>query len=183
MRPPLDAPGVDPDDPPGSTDATERPSKTQRKLQMHALQDLGEQLVDLPRDELARLELPEALRDAVEAAQRISSHEGRRRQLQYVGRLKRSVEVEPIRAALERRRDGARLDAARMHRCEQLRERLIDDDGALTELLRDHPGVDAQWLRATIRAARRERAESRPPRHARELYRWLRQEIVEGANR
>jgi ribosome-associated protein len=177
MRPPSDAPDA-PDDPAAAeAPAPEQPSKTQRKHLMHALQELGEQLVALPRDQLARLDLPEPLRDAVEAAQRITSHEGRRRQLQYVGRLMRSVDAEPIRDALERRRDGARLATAQMHRCEQWRDRLLDDDGALTTLLRDHPGVDVPWLRATIRAARRERAESKPPRHARELYRWLRQQM------
>ncbi|HUN94039.1 MAG TPA: ribosome biogenesis factor YjgA [Burkholderiaceae bacterium] len=155
----------------------ERPSKSRRKRDMHALQALGERLVALPPEVLRRVEVPPELREAIEEARRITSHEGRRRQLQYVGRLMRNVDPEPIRASLELATGESREAVARMHRCEQLRERLIDDDAALTELMRETPEADAQWLRATIRAARRERSDGRPPRHARELYRWLHQNL------
>jgi ribosome-associated protein len=153
------------------------PSKTQRKQQMHALQELGERLVALGRDELRRIDLPANLLAAIEEAQRITAHEGRRRQLQYVGRLMRQVDPEPIREALARATGTSKAAVAWMHRCEALRDRLLADDGALTTLLRDRPGLDVPWLRATIRAARREATENRPPRHARELYRWLHQQL------
>ncbi len=151
----------------------EPPSKSQRKREMAALQDLGVALVRLSAEQLARIGLPENLHEAITAARRISNHEGRRRQLQYVGRLMRGVDAEPIARALAAANFDSKATVELMHRCERWRDRLIDDDAALTELLRDRPGIDAQPLRATIRAARRERAQGAAPKHARELYRWL----------
>jgi ribosome-associated protein len=81
-------------------EARERPSKTRLKRQMHELQRLGEQLVALPSSQLARIELPEALREQIELARRITAREALRRQLQYVGRLMRDVDADAIRAAL-----------------------------------------------------------------------------------
>lgn len=153
--------------------STERPSKTQRKKEMAALQDLGVALVRLSTDQLARIDLPERLREAIGAARRVTAHEGRRRQLQYVGKLMRGVDPEPIRRALVAISGDSREAVELMHRCERWRDRLLDDDGALTELLSTHPEIDAQSLRATIRAARRERVAGAAPKHARELYRWL----------
>ncbi len=155
----------------------ERPSKSQRKREMAALQDLGVELVHLNPAQLARIDLPEALQEAIVEARRITDHEGRRRQLQYVGRLMRGVDAEPIARALAHVSGESRATVERMHRCERWRDRLLDDDAALTELLASHPGIDAQPLRATIRAARRERATGAAPKHARELYRLLQQTL------
>ncbi|MGE5339675.1 MAG: ribosome biogenesis factor YjgA [Gemmatimonadota bacterium] len=157
--------------------AGERPSKSQRKREMSALQDLGESLVRLGADQLARIDLPDGLREAIVEARGISAHEGRRRQLQYVGRLMRGIDPDPIRRALAAISGNSREAIELMHRCERWRDRLIDDDAALTDLLQTHPGIDTQPLRATIRAARRERAAGAAPRHARELYRWLHQTL------
>jgi len=151
----------------------ERPSKSQRKREMTALQDLGVALVRLSTDQLACMDLPENLRDAIGQARRITDHEGRRRQLQYVGRLMRGADAEAIQRALAAATGGSREAAELLHRCERWRDRLIDDDAALTELLSSHPAIDAQPLRATIRAARRERDLGMAPKHARELYRAL----------
>lgn len=165
-------------DPPGNALApSERPSKSQRKREMTALQDLGVALVKLGAAQLARIDLPDDLREAIAAARRITDHEGRRRQLQYVGRLMRGVDPEPIASALAAATGESKAAVERMHRCERWRDRLIDDDAALTELLRAYPDVDAQPLRATIRAARREREQGGAPKHARELYRWLQQTL------
>jgi ribosome-associated protein len=153
--------------------ADERPSKSQRKREMTALQDLGVALVRLSADQLAGVDLPEKLRDAIAQARGITDHEGRRRQLQYVGRLMRSVDAEAIQRAMAAATGRSREAVDLMHRCERWRDRLIDDDAALTELLSRHPDIDAQPLRATIRAARRERDLGAAPRHARELYRAL----------
>jgi ribosome-associated protein len=150
-----------------------RPSKTQRKQEMAALQQLGEELLRLTPGQLARIELPDNLRDALHEAHRITAHEGRRRQIQYIGRLMRQVDPEPIRQALGDATGESRAAVALMHRCERLRDRLLDDDAALTEFLAQHPGADGQHLRATIRASRREHLAGAPPKHARELYRWL----------
>ncbi|HEY7656324.1 MAG TPA: ribosome biogenesis factor YjgA [Burkholderiales bacterium] len=151
-----------------------KPSKTQRKKAVHALQDLGEALVGLREEQLARIELPERLRDAIEAARRIAGFEAKRRQLQYIGKLMRGVEAGPIRAALDAVLAPPRAEAAAHKRVEGWRERLLADPGALDELAAEYPRADVRRLRALARAALRERAEARPPRAFRELYQALR---------
>lgn len=151
----------------------QRPSKTQRKREMTALQALGAELVKLAPEQRARVELPDALRDAIAVLDRIASFEARRRQMQYIGRLMRSVDADAIRAAIGRATGDSKEAVALMHRCERWRDRLLDDDGALTEFLAAYPQADAQRLRSTIRAARRERDAGGPPKHARALYRCL----------
>ncbi|HZD20263.1 MAG TPA: ribosome biogenesis factor YjgA [Burkholderiales bacterium] len=148
-------------------------SKTQRKKEMHALQALGVALVELGDAQLDALELPEALDSAIRAARRIKSHEGKRRQLQYIGRLMRDVDPLPIRAQLDALAGQSAAAAARHRRLEALRERLIDDDGALTDYVASHAGADLQALRTLIRNARREQQEGRTPRAYRELFRLL----------
>ena len=148
-------------------------SKTQRKREMLELQSLGAALVALPEGNLVRMHIEPQLREAVLEARRIRSHEGKRRQLQYIGRLMREIDPAPIReqlAALE----GTSAQAAAAHRrLEGLRERLLADDAALTAYAAENPGADLQALRTLIRNARREQKESRPPRAFRELFRVL----------
>jgi len=159
--------------PPREEPTTERPSKSQRKREMTALQDLGESLLRLSSAELARIELPEPLREAIAETGRIGSHEARRRHLQYIGKLMRQVDPEPLRAAIEDATGESKQAVAMMHRCERLRDALLADDAALDGVLTELPGADMQQLRAAIRAARREHREGRPPKYARQLYRWL----------
>jgi len=134
----------------------DRPSKSQIKREMHALLDLGKQLVELSPERLKQLPLQERLYEAIRLAQRTTSREGRRRQIHFVGKLMREAPADEIRAQLDVWARGSREETAAMHRLEALRERLLADDEALTELLQAHPGVDVQALRATIRAARKE---------------------------
>ena len=141
---------------------------------MTELQGLGAELVALSAERLASLELPESLADAVRAAQRISAHEGRRRQMQYIGRLMRAVDPAPIRERLDAWRGLSRTEIARQHALERWRERLIDEDDALTEFAGKYPGTDIQVLRGLIRNARKERSEDKPPRAFRELFRMIR---------
>ena len=161
--------------------AYERPSKSQRKRDMTALQDLGESLLRLTNAELARINLPEELRQAITGSARITSHEARRRHLQYIGKLMRQVDPQPLRAAIDDATGESKQAVALMHRCERLRDALLADDGALGAVLAELPGADVQQLRSTIRAARREHAEGRPPRHARQLYRWLHEQYARKA--
>jgi len=151
------------------------PSKTKRKQAMHELQALGAALVALPQGQLAALGLPAELAEAVAEAQRITSREGRRRQLQYIGRVMRELDPAPIRAGLERIAGRSAEDSARHRRLEQWRARLLEDDAALTDFASTHPTTDLQALRALIRNARREQDEGRPPRAFREIYRVLRE--------
>jgi ribosome-associated protein len=151
----------------------ERPSKTRRKRDMHELQSLGESLVALRVDRLAALALPENLFEAVTEAQRITSREGRRRQLQYVGRLMREVDAGPIRAQLQAWQRDASVHTRQHHEVERWRERLLAEPQALDELLTLHPALDAASLRTLVGDAQRERASGAPPRRYRELFRTL----------
>lgn len=155
----------------------ERVSKTRRKQEMHALQALGVALVDLPEAQLAAMQLPDELVRAVREARSITRHEARRRQLQFIGRLMRDIDPEPIRARLRDIEGSSAAATARHRRTEQWRARLLDDDTALTDFARENPGADLQSLRTLIRNARREQTEGRPLRAFRELYRLLRESV------
>lgn len=155
-------------------------SKTQRKHEMHALQALGEALVALPDAQLKSFDLPDDLMAAVLEARRIRAHGGLRRQLQYIGKLMRGIDPEPIRARLAALEGTSRAATAELHRLERWRERLLDEPAALEELLTMRRVTDVQSLRATLRAAIAERAAGKPPKHQRELFRRLR-EIFESA--
>lgn len=141
---------------------------------MAALQDLGEALVALSPERLARIEMPDSLRDAVRDAQRFTKHEARRRQMQYIGRVMRDLDPEPIREALDEIRGVSAAANARQHALERLRTRLLEDEKALGDIAREHPGADLQHLRQLRRNALREQELGKPPRAYRELFRVLR---------
>jgi ribosome-associated protein len=149
-------------------------SKTRRKRQMQELQDLGERLLRLNADQLARLELPDRLREALQDAKRMKSREALRRQLQYVGRIMREVDAEPIRAGLETFDGKSWAQTAWLHLLERWRERLLADERALGEFLQAYPGADLQRLRTLVRAAHKEQAEGKPPRSFRAIFDELR---------
>jgi len=148
-------------------------SKTKRKKEMHALQALGAALVDLSESVLQGMNLDKGLLEAVLAAKRITSHEARRRQVQYIGRLMRDLDPEPVRERLAQLEGHSAQASAHHRRLEALRERLVGDDEALTEFAEAHPGADLQQLRALIRRVRHERDAGKPPRAYRELFRFL----------
>jgi len=154
------------------------PSKTRRKKDMQALQDLGIELVGLEPGKLAELDLPERLADAIAQARSITRHEARRRQLQYVGRLMRDVDPEPIRAALDRFDSVPRAERAAFAAAERWRDRLLAEEAALDEFVAEHPGTDRQALAAIVQAARGERAGGRPPHNLRALFRAVSQAIA-----
>ena len=149
-------------------------SKTKKKAQSHALQKLGAELVDLSKERLAAMDIPESLREAIREAQRITAHEGRRRQMQYIGRLMRDIDPAPIQERLDAWNGQSKAEVARQHGMERMREKLIADDTALTEFAAKHPGVDIQLLRNLIRNARKETAEGRPPKAFREIFKIIR---------
>jgi ribosome-associated protein len=159
--------------------AQERVSKTRIKREMHARQDIGEALVELPQARLDELDLPERLRDAVLHARTISKFGALRRQLQYIGRLMRDVDASAIEARLEAWNGQSRQAAVHLHQLERWRERLVADDGAMEELLGAYPGADAPRLRALVRNARREQALGKAPASFRELFQELKSIIPE----
>jgi ribosome-associated protein len=157
----------------------DRPSKSERKRQSDELQDLGEQLIDLPQPVLDALPLPETLRDAVMLARRISAHGGLYRQRQYIGKLMRKLDPEPIREALAQHRDHARAEALQFRRAELWRDRLIaEGEPALDRFLEETPGASRPHLAALIGKAQHERREERPPASARELFRCIREALT-----
>ncbi len=150
-------------------------SKTQRKREMHALQAIGEELVALPEDRLARLRLPDTLRDAVIEARRMNQRGARRRQLQYVGRLMREVDAHDLREQLEASRAGSLMESGLLHRAERWRERMLSNDAEISEFVRAFPGADVQKLRTILRNTKQEAAAGKPPRFYRALFREIRE--------
>jgi len=140
---------------------------------MTALQDLGAALVELKADQLSRLELPAELADAVRFARTMTKHEAKRRQMQYIGRIMRNVDAEPIRAQLDALGTVDREARARQHWAEHWRERLLAEDAALAALVQERPQADRGKISSLVREARLERDQNRPPRAARELFRAL----------
>ncbi len=155
-------------------------SKTKKKQAMHALQDIGKELVKLPANKLERLALPEELRRAVEDCRRFTKHEAIRRQMQYIGRLMRGVDEAPIARQLAAWRGESDEEKALMHRIERWRDRLVENDEALTLFLNEYPQTDATQLRQLVRNARFEAAQNKPPKSSRAIFRLVR-EVIEGA--
>jgi ribosome-associated protein len=176
---------ISPLDHPGDPTA-ERPSKTSVKKAMHELQALGEALMALPDTRIDALGLPESLRDAVRSAQRTKTFEGKRRQIQYLGKLMRRAQdagaIEPIREAVASFQLGHARDALSLHEAERWRAELIAADDALQRWLAQHPASDVQQLRSLIRSARKDAATipepgggaARQGRAYRELFQLLR---------
>ena len=165
------------------------PSKTQLKAEAGEKQALGEALLTLRADLMARLDLPEKLLDAIAQARRITSFEGRRRQMQFIGKLMRPLDAEPIRAAIDEQLNGSAQLTLALHQAEQWRDKLIASDDALGTWLTGYPGTDSQQLRALIRQARKdivkpEKPESagEAPRHGkayREIFQLVRQAMTQ----
>ncbi|MCU6433733.1 DUF615 domain-containing protein [Undibacterium sp. Jales W-56] len=156
----------------------ERPSKSQLKRESDALQKLGQELIDQPRDRVKRVPMPEDVRDAILECQTIKDHEGRRRQLQFVGKKMRTLdeaEVALIQKTIDSWKGKSKSDTAAMHALERKREKLLTDDKALTELLEQNPELDVQHLRTLIRNARKEQAENKPPKAYREIFQILKE--------
>ena len=130
------------------SDESTLPSKTKRKKDMHALQEIGEQLVELGTKKLAEFD----------------KHGARRRQLQYIGKLMRQVDVLPIQEKLAVWNQTSLQHTARLHNLERWRERLLSDEAALTEFAQKYPNVDLQQLRMLIRNTHKERAANKPPK-------------------
>ena len=149
-------------------------SKTQKKQAMHELQGLGEALAEFSLDKLKKMALPEAIFNALRDYQRIQiNSEGRRRQMQYIGKLMRSTDPEPIRAILAQIKSQSAEETARLHRLERLRDQLLEDEQTLNEIISLYPSADLQHLRALRRAALKEKTLQKPPRNFREIFQYL----------
>lgn len=155
--------------------ADERPSKSQLKREMHALQALGERIIAMSPAERARLPLSEDMLAAVEETGRIRSHEGRRRHMQYVGKVMRREDLTAIQAVFDEIEQEERRRDLTFHRLEKWRDRLIaEDDNAVEAFIAEHPDADRQALRQLIRNAKSERERGKPPTNARRLFKLIR---------
>ncbi len=152
---------------------TDEPTRTDLKRESTELQKLGEDLLTLRADFIARLDLPEKLVDAVAECKRITNFEGIRRQMQFIGKLMRKLEDskhDEIRAALEEQHRPSAENTLLLHQAEQWRDRLVADDDAVGQWITMSPGTDSQNLRALVRQARKDAKPEKPglaPRHGR----------------
>ncbi len=153
----------------------ERQSKSFRKRQMLALQKMGEILVALPEAQLKKIPLDDVLLQAIHAARGIKDHEGKRRQLQYIGKLMRHTDPEPIEAALEKIEGKHQQSKAQFHQIERWRDRLIKEgDVALQECMKQYPDIDSQYVRQLVRKAQHDIAKNKNTGGETELFRYLR---------
>lgn len=150
-------------------------SKSEIKRDAEELKRLGLELVELGKNALEKMPLDDDLRAAIELAQKIKK-EGRRRQLQLIGKMMRSRDVEPIRQALDKLKNRHNQQVSLFHKLEALRDRLVDEgDDAISEVLRLYPEADRQQLRVLIRNAQKEKAANKPPKSYRQIFSYLRE--------
>lgn len=158
-------------------------SKTRRKKQMSDLQEVGARLVELSAEQLARLELPENLRDAIEAARGMTRHEARRRQIQYIGRIMRDVDAGPIAERLAALTAPSKRQTALFHVAERWRQEMLADPGTVARFVSEFPDADPQRIRELVEEARSEKREAKPPRQFRELFHVLTAIVQDHARR
>lgn len=154
-------------------------SKSEIKRDAEDLKQLGEKIVNLTKNNLARIPLNESLLDAIELAQRLQK-EARRRQLQYIGKLLRGIDVEPIREVLDKIENKHNQQQAMLYKIEKVCDELVEKgDVALTDLLNDYPDGDRQQLRNLIRSAQKELEQNKPSKAYREIYQMLKVLMLE----
>ena len=151
-------------------------SRSALKREADRLQRLGESLLELPDSTLSKIELPEPLADAIKLAKSINSRAGYKRQRQYIGKLMRNIDPEPIEKFLEQLKLQQGEANAHHHQLEMWRDQLIAGDSSiLTELIEKNPQINAQQLRQLIRNAQKEKQQGKAPKYYRELFKYLRE--------
>ena len=149
-------------------------SKSQRKRDASAAQQLGKDLLELDPNTLATIDLPENLSLALDDARRIRKHGALKRQLQYIGKLMRHIELEPIREQYLKLTNHYGKDVKKFHHLEEWRDRLLaEGDKALEDLLNEAPNADRQHLRQLMRQSAKETKLNKPPKSAREIFKYL----------
>lgn len=161
---------------PAADDELAPPSKSARKRQMNALQELGESLARLPAAQLARIPIEDGrLRLAIEEVRGMHSRSARRRHLQYIGKLMRDLDPEPIAQALQALHRQSAQENEAFHRLEALRDGVLENaEDGIEAVVREWPGADRQHLRALARQHQREVSRNSAPTASRKLFRYLR---------
>lgn len=161
-------------------DEEEGKSKSQVKREMHELQKLGEELVALSAASRARVPLDDELQDALQLADKLSNkREALRRHIQFIGRLMRTRDLEPIEQALALLRNTNQAATRQFHKVENWRDKLLADNDAVTEFIAQYPDVDVQQLRQLIRNAKKEQEKQQPPKYFRELFQLIKPLVIE----
>jgi len=151
-------------------------SKSERKREVTALQDLGERLLELSQEQLNNIRISQELQDALILAKTLKSRGARRRQMQYIGVLMRRIDPEPISLMIHEMDKGQKHKAREFQQLETMRNSLIDgDDTVFEEIIRRFPDADILRLRQLVRGARKEKKENKPPKQSRSLFRYLRE--------
>ncbi|GLS83409.1 ribosome biogenesis factor YjgA [Paraferrimonas haliotis] len=156
-------------------------SKSQLKRESEALQKIGLKLVNLAPAKLAKVPLEPILAEAIELAHRLEKkHEAKRRHMQYIGKIMRNIEIEPIKQALYEIENEHAINNAKFHAIEQQRDTLIaEGNSAVEQLLSEHPELDRQRLRNWVRQANKEASTNKPPKASRELFKYLREQLLQ----
>ena len=159
------------------------PSRNELKKQMQDLQELGEAVAALPTDRLDKLKIDERLRDAIDELRRTRSFEGKRRQLQYIGKLMKHEDPAPLREAVASYRVGSASDTLALHQAEYWRDQLLAGDDALANWVKEYPATDIQQMRSLVRSARKEKLEpgERHGRAYRDLFRMIKEQMQDVA--
>ena len=160
------------------------PSRNELKKQMQYLQELGEAVAALPVDRLDKLKIDERLRDAIDELRRTRSFEGKRRQVQYIGKLMKHEDPEPLREAVASYRVGSATDTLALHQAEYWRDQLLAADDALANWVKEYPATDIQQLRSLVRSARKEKLEpgERHGRAYRDLFKLVKEQLQAGSD-
>ena len=155
------------------------PSRNELKKQMQDLQELGEAIASLPADRLDKLKIEDRLRDAIGELHRTRSFEGKRRQIQYIGKLMKHENPEPLREAVASYRVGSATDTLALHQAEYWRDQLLAADDALANWVKEYPATDVQQLRSLVRSARKEKLEpgERHGRAYRDLFKVVKEQM------
>ncbi|MEO2218762.1 ribosome biogenesis factor YjgA [Chromobacterium vaccinii] len=154
-------------------------SKSQRKRDMDALQDLGSELVELSKDTLKKMALPEDLLSALLEHKRLTAHGAIRRQLQYIGKLMRNVDPEPIQQYLQILKGESSEHIAWQKLLERWRDKLMADDANQPLFLQSFPDTDPKQLHSLVRQSRKEKQDNKPPKAFRQLYQLIKEQIPE----
>ena len=151
-------------------------SRSQKKRDVEALQDIGVRLVELKPDQLEKIDISDTLHDAVIEAKRLTSRSAIRRHMQYIGKLMRNEDGEEIQAAIDRFDVTTQAHNQVFHKLEKWRDRLINNEkGMLDVILTEYPQTDMQHLRQLVRNAQKEQSQNKPPAATRKLFKYLRE--------
>ncbi len=155
-------------------------SKSEKKREVTALQKLGEKLINLSKEQIKNIEMDEELSEAILFGKTIKKKEAFRRHKQFIGSIMRSVDIEPVKKALEQIEFGIQVKNEDFKKTESYRDRLIEGDSkVLEEILTEYPDGDRQHIRQLIRNAINEKKKNKPPKTSRVLFRYLKELITD----